>query len=119
MAGTANRATSASLAALAVFLLGSGALAHADGGAKTRISLERLRHSGAAGEVRSSRPSCEPNRKVTLFRYDGYVSEKVKITSSNSGGRWRVRRDLESGKYFVKVDSAQGCRYDVSRNKRL
>jgi len=81
--------------------------------------IKKLKHSGAAGKVRSSRSSCRPGRKVSLFRFDGFRSDKVAITHSGSGGRWRVKKDLRAGRYFAKVDAGNGCRYDVSRAKRL
>jgi hypothetical protein len=90
---------------------------------KTRITIKRISGSGASGKVISKRGGCESHRKVTLFKYVDFVTEKVKITESNSHGVWRVRRDLDSGKYFAKVDAAKAagtrCLYDVSKNAHV
>ena len=68
----------------------------------------------------SGRPSCEgAGRKVSLFVYDGFISDKVAITHANRRGKWRIERSLEPGRYFAKVDHSRGCRYAVSAGKRL
>jgi hypothetical protein len=90
---------------------------------KTKITIKRIGVGGASGKVISKRGGCEPHRKVTLFRYDDFISTKVKITQSDSHGNWRVRKSLEPGKYFAKVDSAKAagthCLYDVSKNAHV
>jgi hypothetical protein len=90
---------------------------------KTKITIKKISGSGASGKVISKRRGCEAHRKVTLFRYVDFVSEKVKITESNSHGVWRVRKDLEPGKYFAKVDATKAagtrCLYDVSKNAHV
>jgi hypothetical protein len=90
---------------------------------KSRITIKSIDASGASGKVASKREGCEAHRKVTLFVYDDFVSTKVKITESNSNGKWRVRRNLSPGKYFAKVDASKQagtrCLYDVSKNRRI
>ena len=94
--------------------------ARRDGGAKSRIKITKLRTSGAMGRVMSGRSSCAGSgRKVSLFAFDGFVSDKVAITYTDGDGHWKVRRDLKSDRYFAKVDASSGCRYAVSGNKRL
>jgi hypothetical protein len=111
---------SAAAIAIAVGALVAGtATAGADGGAKSKIVLKSLSPSGASGAVKSGRGSCRPNRKVSLFIYEGFVTDKIAITYTNSNGAWRVDRNLNPGRYFAKVDSSGGCRYDNSKAKRL
>ena len=107
------------ITALAASALALAATASADGGAKSTIKIERLNSTGAAGKVRSGRASCVGARKVSLFVLEGFITDKLAITYTNSKGEWRVRRRLKEGVYFAKVDSAKGCRYDNSRRKRL
>lgn len=103
----------------------AGALAGGDGGGagaggeKSRIVIKSLKSSGAAGKVRSRATECERDRKVTLFLLDDFVSVKVGITRSDGDGNWRTPQDLDQGEYFAKVDSIPGCRYDVSKFRRL
>ena len=94
-------------------------LAGADNGAKSRIVIKGLSAGGAAGKVSSGRSACLARRKVSLFLYDGFITDKIAITHTNSGGQWRVDRRLKPGRYFAKVDSKAGCRYDNSKAKRL
>ena len=106
------------LAAMVAF----GALAPAavgDGGAKTKIVIKKLKSSGASGKVISKDHGCEGGKKVSLFRFDDYVSVKIEITHSNSSGTWRTKKNLKDGKYFAKVDASAGCRYAVSKYKTL
>lgn len=117
---------SAALAAVATalaLLLGALALgetASADGGAKSWISIKRLDPGVAKGKVTSGRKSCKSKgRKVSLFRYEGFVSDKIAITYTKRRGKWRVRRSLAPGKYFAKVDHTPACRYAVSKNQWL
>jgi hypothetical protein len=106
--------------AVAVCALAAPGLAPArDGGAHTQISLARLETSYARGAVTSERPRCRPHRKVSLFVYDGFISDKVAITYSDSAGAWRVDQALSPGRYFAKVDAVPGCRYAVSHPVRL
>jgi hypothetical protein len=87
------------------------------------VTIKQISGSGASGKVISKRPGCEPHRKVTLFKYVDFVSEKVKITQSDSHGVWHVRKSLEPGKYFAKVDASKAagtrCLYDVSKNAHV
>jgi hypothetical protein len=89
------------------------------GGAKSKIVIKKLTATGASGAVTSKKAKCENKRKVTLFRLDDFVSVKVAILRSNGNGKWRTKKDLKDGEYFAKVDSIPGCRYDVSKTKRL
>lgn len=110
----------AALAAIAAgTVIGGGPSAIADGGAKSRIEIKKLRASSTKGTVRSGRNPCESGRKVSLFLLDDFVSDKIAITKTNANGRWRVKKNLKPGLYFAKVDAAPGCRYDVSPSKRL
>jgi hypothetical protein len=93
--------------------------ASADGGAKTRITMQKLSSTGAGGTVSSGKARCEPRRKVSLFMLESFITDKVAITYTDSKGQWRFDRRLKEGVYFAKVDSAKGCRYDNSRRKRL
>ena len=108
------------IAVLATCALAAPAVAPArDGGAHSQISLVRLEGSYARGAVTSERPRCRPHRKVSLFIYEGFISDKVAITYSDADGKWRVDAPLAPGRYFAKVDSVKGCRYAVSGNVRL
>jgi hypothetical protein len=113
----------AALALAAVLAIAVPANAVEGNKEKSKITIKRISGSGASGKVISKRPGCEPHRKVTLFRYVDFVSEKVKITQSDSQGVWRVRRDLDPGRYFAKVDAAKAagtrCLYDVSKNAHV
>lgn len=94
-----------------------------DGGEKSKIKITKLSANGAKGKVTSKAHSCEGGKKVSLFRFDDYVSVKISITKSNSSGAWRVKKDLKPGKYFAKVDAIRvggtRCLYDVSKNRRI
>jgi hypothetical protein len=108
------------VATLALAVIGATApAASAEGGANSTIKLKKLTFSGAAGVVTSGRASCIGKRKVSLFRYEGFVTDKVGITHTNGKGKWRVDKSLKSGRYFAKVDATKGCRYDNSKTKRL
>ena len=93
--------------------------ASGDGGEKSKITIKKLTPRGASGKVISKAHSCEGGKKVSLFRFDDYVSVKVEITHSNSNGAWKTKKDLKPGKYFAKVDASAGCRYAVSKYKNL
>ncbi len=87
---------------------------------KSRIKLTALRTSGAKGKVTSASTGCEgADRKIRLQRYEGFITGLVATTKTNDRGRWTIRRSLRSGRYFAQVDGGSGCRYDVSRNRRL
>jgi hypothetical protein len=103
----------------ALTLLLTAAVTDADGGAESRIKMTKLRSSGAKGKVSSARDSCEGGRKISLFIIEHFVSDKLEITNTDSKGRWRIRRSLEPGRYFAKVDARSGCRFDNSRVERL
>jgi hypothetical protein len=107
------------IALAALVALGTAVPALADDRPKSRIVIKKLKHSGATGKVKSNRSSCRAGRKVSLFRLEGFRSNKVAITHSRSGGKWRVKKDLRSGRYFAKVDAGGGCRYDNSKTERL
>jgi hypothetical protein len=110
-------AGAALLATAALGLVAAPAIG--DGGSKSKIVIKKLTPSGAKGVVTSSNNSCEGGKKVSLFRFDDYVSVKIEITKSNSHGVWKTNKKLKPGKYFAKVDATAGCRYDVSKYKTL
>ena len=118
---TGKRVRMAGLAAaLAATTAISGAtIASGDGGAKTEIKVQTLTASKMAGTITSSKASCLKNRHVQIFRLDGYVSVKVDRDNAQSDGDWKFTRSFEPGRYFAKVDSKPGCRYDVSKNETL
>src|ERR671918_521997 len=87
-------------------------ITHADGGAESRIKITKLRHTGAKGVVKSERKRCIRRRKVSFFVIENFVSDKLEITKTNSDGKWKIRRDLDPGRYFAKVDARRGCRLD-------
>ncbi len=106
-------------AAIAAFGL-AVAPAHGDGGAKTQITITKLTGGGAAGKISSGASKCDGGgRRVQFFKLDGYISEKIQRTMTSSNGTWKVERDLEPGRYFAKVDSSPGCRYDNSKFESL
>ncbi len=120
----ATRISRSAIAALVVVALLAIPAGAAEGAKeKTKITLKKISSSGASGKVISKRSGCEPHRKVTLFKYVDFVTEKVKITQSDSHGRWRVRQNLQPGKYFAKVDAAKlsgtRCLYDISKNAHV
>ena len=91
----ATRISRSAIAALVVVALLAIPAGAAEGAKeKTKITLKKISSSGASGKVISKRSGCEPHRKVTLFKYVDFVTEKVKITQSDSHGRWRVRQNL-------------------------
>jgi hypothetical protein len=110
-------AGAALLATAALGLVAAPAIG--DGGAKSKIVIKKLKPTGAKGVVTSHDNGCVGNKKVSLFRFDDYVSVKIEITHSDSHGDWRTKKDLKPGKYFAKVDASAGCRYDVSKYKSL
>jgi hypothetical protein len=114
-------ATLATLATLAVAFAAAFAAptALADGGAKTRIEITRLTATMIKGTIKSEREACEKRRHVQIFRYDGFLSVKIARFDAQRDGDWKTTRDLQPGRYFAKVDSTKGCRYDVSPEKRL
>ena|SRR5687768_7724657 len=88
------------------------------GGAKSKITIEKLKATGASGKVTSRENKCEHDRRVQFFRLDDFISVKIDIVRLDHGN-WRTKKDLKPGTYFAKVDSVSGCRYDVSDNKKL
>ena len=108
----------AAVAALAVFLTAAPA-AFAEGGARTRIEITRLTPTIIKGTIKSEKDSCKRGRHVQIFRYDGFLSVKLARFEAQRDGDWKLNKSLEPGRYFAKVDSKRGCRYDVSPEKRL
>ena len=112
---------------LALVLLASVGLtgsAVADGGgpkAKTKIQFKTLGATGSTGTLESKKSFCLKNRKVSIFRVDNFVSDKVEITYSNSKGKWETEKDLQPGPYFAKVDAEKingvECLYAVTPEK--
>ena len=114
------RAGLTTLALAATVALGAIApAAIGDNGEKSKITIKKLKPTGASGKVSSKDHGCEGGKKVSLFRFDDYVSVKIAITHSKSSGKWRTKKDLKPGKYFAKVDASPGCRYAVSKYERL
>jgi hypothetical protein len=95
----------------------------AENKAKSKIVLKKLGPTGANGIVSSEVGACEKGRKVSLFSFDGFRSDKVAITYTNSSGKWKVGKDLNHDAYFAKVDAAKAngvaCLYDNSKTKRF
>jgi hypothetical protein len=121
MNGNRGRWLAAVVALLALAMIAEAAApATAGKKIKTRVEINSLRTSGAAGTVTSSANQCLPHRKISLFTWDGYSSQKIAITNTDSHGKWRVKKNLQSGtRYFAKVDAKGPCGYDTSPFKRL
>ncbi len=88
------------------------------GGAKSKITIDNLKATGASGKVTSKEGKCEKDRRVQFFRLDDFISVKIDRVRLKSGN-WRSKKDLKPGTYFAKVDSVSGCRYDVSDYEKL
>jgi hypothetical protein len=121
MSGSGRRWRAAIVAMLALVVMAEAVTpATAGKKIKTRIEIKRLKTSGAAGTLSSSSNQCLSHRKVSLFTWDGYRSQKIAITNSDSSGDWRFKRNLEGGtRYFAKVDAKGKCGYDTSPFKSL
>jgi hypothetical protein len=118
--------TSKKLSLVLVLLasVGLSGSALADGGgpkAKTKIQFKTLGESGSSGTLDSKKNFCLKNRKVSLFRLEDFVSDKVEIVYSNKKGKWKTNKDLQPGEYFAKVDAENingvECLYAVTGNK--
>ena len=118
MTGTRMRAAGIAATIGAVALIGAGP-ATGDGGAKTQIQIKTLTENKMAGTITSGKGSCLKDRHVQIFRLDGYISVKIDRGDAENDGDWKFKRDFEPGKYFAKVDSTPGCRYDNSKNEVL
>jgi hypothetical protein len=116
MSGSRGRWRAVIVAVLALAVVAEGAVPAAAGKKiKTRIEIKSLKASGAKGTLSSSSNQCLSHRKVSLFTWDGYRSQKIAITNSDGKGDWRFKRDLEGGtRYFAKVDAKGRCGYDTS-----
>jgi hypothetical protein len=93
----------AALLGSVVATLAAGGLAFAGGSVPTDL---RLSNSAPAfhGKVRSVVPSCEPDRRVKLFRQRPRGSVLLGRTDSGPNGRWLIEVDpLKSGAYYAKV----------------
>ena len=119
MTGTRMRAAGIAATVGAIALIAGAGPASGDGGAKTKIEIKTLTAHKIAGTIDSGQASCVKDRHVQIFRLDGYVSVKVTRGDAKSNGDWSFKKDLDPGKYFAKVDSKPGCRYDVSKNETL
>jgi hypothetical protein len=116
ISGSRRRWAAAIVAVLALVVVAE-AVSPATAGRKikTRIEIKKLKTSGAKGTLSSSSKQCLSHRKVSLFTWDGYRSQKIAITNSDGKGDWRIRRHLEGGtRYFAKVDGTGRCGYDTS-----
>ena len=119
MAGKRVRMAGLAAALAATTAISGTTIASGEGGAKTEIKIKTLTASKIAGTIDSSKASCVKDRHVQVFRLDGYVSVKVDRADAKPNGDWSFKRSLEPGRYFAKVDSKPGCRYDVSKNETL
>ncbi len=119
MKATRKRAAGITAAVAAVALAAGALPASGDGGAKTKIVIKKLTHTKIAGTITSEKASCVKDRHVQVFRLEGFVSVKVVRGDAQNDGDWKFTKDLQPGKYFAKVDSKPGCRYDVSKNETL
>jgi hypothetical protein len=116
---TTTVAIAGALALVPAFALAGGdGTGQGAGGAKSKITIDKLKATGASGKVTSKENKCEKNRRVQFFRLDDFISVKIDRVRLK-GGKWRSKKDLEPGTYFAKVDSVSGCRYDVSSYKKL
>jgi hypothetical protein len=109
------------VAVLALALVAGGASpATAGKKIKTKVEIKKLSTSGASGTVSSRDNSCVPHRKISLFTWNGYSSDKIAITSTDTHGGWKINRDLKPDiQYFAKVDAKGKCGYDNSPFERL
>ena len=116
-----SRMRAAGIAAViaAVALVAGSGPASGDGGEKTQIEIKKLTHTKISGTIDSDKKSCVKGRHVQVFRLDGFISVKIVRGDAQNDGDWKFTKDLEPGKYFAKVDSTSGCRYDVSKNETL
>ena len=119
MTGTRMRAAGVAATVGAVALIAGAGPASGDGGAKTKVEIRTLNAHKIAGTISSSKASCVKDRHVQVFRLDGYVSVKIARGDAKSNGDWSFKKDLQPGRYFAKVDSKPGCRYDTSKNEVL
>ena len=120
MTGTRMRSAGIAATVCAVALIGGAVPASGDGGAKTQVIIKKLSANGASGIIKSKEAKCEGSgREVQFFTYNGYVSVKVARVHTDSHGKWKVKKNLDPGKYFAKVDSSPGCRYDTSPDETL
>jgi hypothetical protein len=119
--GKRGRLATALIAVLALAVFAGGASpATAGKKIKSKVEIRKLSTSGASGTVTSKENSCLPHRKISLFTWDGYSSQKIAITNTNSHGKWKVSRELKTGiQYFAKVDAKGKCGYDTSPFERL
>ena len=87
---------------------------------KTKVEIKKLSTSSASGTVSSKESSCVPHRKISLFTWNGYSSDKIAITNTDSHGKWKIGHELKTGiQYFAKVDAKGKCGYDNSPFERL
>ena len=87
----------APLLSVAVLCL-AAAPASGDQRAKSKIAIKKLKPGGASGKVSSKNPGCKGGKKVSLFRFDDFVSVKIEITKSKPSGTWRTKKDLARGR---------------------
>ena len=110
----ASRASAIAGVALVAVLVAASPPAGVEGNkAKTKITLGKIGAAGASGKVSSKRAGCEPGRKVTLFVYDDFVTDKVKITQSNAHGKWHVHKGLGARQVLRQGRRGQGRRHPL------
>lgn len=121
MRTTKSRGRTAGLvvAVTSAALIAGAVPASGDGGADTQIQITTLTSNKMAGTITSEKSSCKSGRHVQIFRMNGYISVKIDRGDAEPDGDWKFRGNFEPGKYFAKVDSKPGCRYDNSKNEFL
>ncbi|MDZ5619456.1 hypothetical protein [Nocardioides bizhenqiangii] len=109
------------VAALIALPLGiDSGIASAAAPAATRVTIDRA-GSDLFGTVSSSRPSCEGNRKVVLFKQRGTRGggDDVRVASDTSEvqsgvGVWSTGNTGLAGKFYAKVTKTALCNADFS-----
>jgi hypothetical protein len=80
-----------------------------------------------SGRIKSRRPRCKANRRVTLVKSRRGISDKiVGRTRTGPRGRWRIRRPRPRGRFYAVIPRKQGsgyghrhlCRKDRSRRTK-
>jgi hypothetical protein len=93
--------------------------AEAGNQAKSKVTVGKAGAGGASGKVRSPDDGCEAGRKVTLYFLGEYTPIKVGSDKTAASGKWKVKKSLESGRYFAKVKKTSDCKADASPTERV
>jgi hypothetical protein len=95
---------------------------------KSKLTIEKLRATGASGEVNSKANKCEKRRRVTLKYVGEYGPVTIGRDTTDRKGNWKVDKRLdERGLYYARVakkaTTIDGedvtCKADASPDKRL